>query len=436
MIRRTALAATIAAIFATEAPAQPHRGGAIKDVDLVFSPPGGVVGDRDLAWVGPVPAPAQAETSAAVELNLRLNITALPENRDFVIEITNASGTVFQQIRGDSLTIGEKLWTLSLPTTFAEVSVYGAAALDGLGFEIDRVAYTLPGGALESIFGDNDLIGVDKYDGDHANVVTSVESAVGRLTFFVGDSARDYCTAFRVGPDLLQTSRHCIPDKAACDDAKILFGYKKNAFNATLRGQEVNCADVVAAADETAADTVLLRVEPAPDNDYATVAFRDSDPNAGEPLFIVQHPGGEAKQVSIVNCGREDDALTKAEPAAFGHTCDTKGGSSGSPVFSLDGLVVGQQRAGHGNSDLTDKLNLATFGTLLAGVDAPEAAAEPVSATATTTNHGTSTDNATPLPLPTTSEGAATNESDGNAGGSTIVSPGSDGGGVARDTSN
>ncbi|WP_417672322.1 trypsin-like serine peptidase [Roseibium sp.] len=402
---------------------------------LVFAPPGAVVGDRALAWVGPVPAPAQAETGSATELNLRLNITALPENRDFVIEITNASGTLFQKIRGDSLTMGEKFWTLSLPTTFAEVSVYGAAALDGLGFEIDRIAYTLPGGALESIFGNNELIGVDNYDGDHANVVASVESAVGRLTFFVDDSARDYCTAFRIGPNLLQTSRHCIPDEATCDDAKILFGYKKNAFNATLRGQEVNCAEVVAADDENAADTVLLRVEPTPDNDYATVAFRDSDASVGEPLFIVQHPGGETKQVSIVNCGREDDVFTKAEQNAFGHTCDTKGGSSGSPVFSLDGLVVGQQRAGHGNPDLTDKLNLATFGTLLGGVDAPEVA-EPVSSTATTTNHGTSTDNATPLPLPSASEGAATNESDRNAGGPTIMSPGSGGGGVAPDTSN
>lgn len=368
-------------------------------------------------------------------MNLRLTISALPDTRDFVIEITNAFGTVFETIRGEDLTVGEVYWTLTVPANFAEVSVYGVDALDGLAFEIDRVAFPVPGGALESIFGDNDLIGVDNYDGDHADVVASVESAVGRLTFFVDDIARDYCTAFRVGPDLLQTSRHCIRDDATCDGAKILFGYKKNAFNATLRGREVACAEVIAAEDESAADTVLLRVVPSPDDEYATVSFRDSDPDSEEPLFIVQHPGGATKQVSIVGCGREDDVITGAEPHAFGHTCDTKGGSSGSPVFSLEGLVVGQQRAGHGNPDITDKLNLATLGTLLTGVDAPEAA-EPVFAPATSTNHETSTDNATPLPLPTASESATANESDGNAGDPTIVSPGSSGGGVAPDTSN
>lgn len=433
--RTACTTALFAALLAGVATAQTHRGGAIRSVNITFDPPGMVVGDRNLAWVAGIPGPTQAAGGAEPEINLRLTISALPANRDFFIEITNAFGTVFETVRGEDLTVGEVYWTLTVPANFAEVSVYGAAALDGLAFEIDRVAFSVPGGALESIFGDNDLIGVNNYDGDHNDVVASVESAVGRLTFFVDDTARDYCTAFRVGPDLLQTSRHCIRDEATCEGAKILFGYKKNAFNATLRGQEVACAEVIAADDESAADTVLLRVVPTPDDEYATVAFRDSDPDSDEPLFIVQHPGGATKQVSIVGCGREDDVITEAEPHAFGHTCDTKGGSSGSPVFSLEGLVVGQQRAGHGNPDITDKLSVATLGTLLAVVDAPEAA-EPVSAPGAFTNHGTSTENATPLPLPTASEGATANESDSNAGGPTIVSPGSVGGGVAPDTSN
>jgi len=434
-LRTACAAALITSQLVGTGLAQPHRSGAIMEEERVFDPPGDVVSDSGLVWVGPVPAPAQAAGGAEPEMNLRLTISALPDNRDFVIEITNAFGNVFETIRGEDLTVGEIYWTLTVPANFAEVSVYGAAALNGLDFEIDRVAFTVPGGALESIFGDNEMISVDHYDGDHADVVANVESAVGRLTFFVDDIARDYCTAFRVGPDLVQTSRHCIRDDATCDGAKILFGYKKNAFNATLRGQEVACAEVIAADVQSAADTVLLRVVPAPDDEYAIVAFRDTDPAVGEPLFIVQHPGGTAKQVSIVGCGRKDDSITMAEHHAFGHTCDTKGGSSGSPVFSLDGLVVGQQRAGHGNPNITDKLNLATFGTLLASVDAP-GAAEPVSAPATSTNHSTSTENATPLPLPTASEGAIANESDGDAGGPTIVSPGLGGGGVAPDTSN
>lgn len=436
ILRVGCVAALTAAMIAGSVSGQTHRGGAIKSDDTVFNPPGAIVGDRALTWVGDFSAPSEVVNGETPELNLRFTISALPDNRDFVIELTNAFGTVYDTIHGENLTVGDVYWSLTVPASVAEVSVYGAAALEGLAFEVDRVAFPVPGGALESIFGENNLIGVDKYDGEHADLVASVESAVGRVTFFVGD-ARDYCTAFRIGPDILQTSRHCVPDDATCTDAKILFGYKKNVFNATLRGQEVHCVEVAAADAEDAADTVLLRVVPQPRSEYAIVAFRDTDPTADEPLFVIQHPGGGAKQLSISGCGRKDDALTEAETQAFGHTCDTKGGSSGAPVFSLDGLVVGQQRAGHGNPDITDKLNLATFGTLLASVEVAETTPFGVAAPATAPGSASSMDGATPLPLPTAPEGTGAGTVDGSAGGPTVASPGSSGdGGVAPDTGN
>jgi hypothetical protein len=86
-------------------------------------------------------------------------------------------------------------------------------------------------------------------------------------------------------------------------------------------------------------------------------------------LVIVQHPSGEPKQASIADCqlsgpdrvpvppggtcvygnlpGVNRVGVTPGDKTDFGHLCDTKGGSSGSPVADWDtGLVVGLHHFG------------------------------------------------------------------------------------------
>ena len=69
----------------------------------------------------------------------------------------------------------------------------------------------------------------------------------------------------------------------------------------------------------------------------------------GEELFIIQHPAGETKQISMNECAvSRPVADGRAAATDFAHTCDTLGGSSGSPVFTTDGRLVGLHHYGRG----------------------------------------------------------------------------------------
>ena len=70
---------------------------------------------------------------------------------------------------------------------------------------------------------------------------------------------------------------------------------------------------------------------------------------SGSELVLAHHPLGAPKQASWLSC-RADDVKQAGwkdgRPTEFTHTCDTEGGSSGSPVFTTDGALVGLHHLG------------------------------------------------------------------------------------------
>jgi endonuclease G len=63
--------------------------------------------------------------------------------------------------------------------------------------------------------------------------------------------------------------------------------------------------------------------------------------SAGRPLNIIQHPAGDVKQIAI----RRNDYVGPGQGDEFQYLTDTLPGSSGSPVFNDDWLVMGLHRA-------------------------------------------------------------------------------------------
>lgn len=88
-------------------------------------------------------------------------------------------------------------------------------------------------------------------------------------------------------------------------------------------------------------------------------------PNVGEKIYIPQHPGGLDKEIAIFDSHIGDEARCEIEStrgqSCYGryntgywdlsYTCDTKGGTSGSPILSLDThKVIGLHHCGGGCS--------------------------------------------------------------------------------------
>jgi hypothetical protein len=158
---------------------------------------------------------------------------------------------------------------------------------------------------------------------------------------FAGDDGNQYlCTGFLLRPTLLLTNHHCISTQTEMASALADFYYDANAALPTVASID----DLL--ATDADLDYSLLRIS---DIGVHPLTISGTDPSASEKLIIIQHPGGEPKQVSVIGCSVHDINISglSPNPTDFSHECDTKSGSSGSPVQDIGtGMVVGLHHLG------------------------------------------------------------------------------------------
>jgi hypothetical protein len=217
-----------------------------------------------------------------------------------------------------------------------------------------QLAQTLMGGPVaypQSVWGQNDIWEIASLhseisDWKHIQVAGK---SVARLRFVTDDGVAAYCTAFVVAPALLLTNDHCVRSDAERKSTLVDFNYTSSASALNPR----RLSEVV--AHDEARDYSLLRLvgeAPAP----ALPVTLERLQKANTPLFIIEHPGGDVKSVSVRDCAATDLELvgvSETLKSDFGHRCDTLGGSSGSPVFrtSPNIAVVGLHHLGFYEDD-------------------------------------------------------------------------------------
>ena len=195
----------------------------------------------------------------------------------------------------------------------------------------------------ERVLGANDLVGVAYLD-----VARSASRAVGRVVL---KDTRGRTVGFGTGwlcsPRAILTNHHVLEDAATARLAVIEFNYE------LLPGGEL-ATPVVLPLDP---DTLFVTSETL---DYSLVAVR-GDTSAygwlpliasvdktvlGEALSIVQHPGGETKQIAL-----RENRLIDMLPDFLHYETDTAPGSSGSPVFNDAWEVVALHHSGVPRTD-------------------------------------------------------------------------------------
>jgi V8-like Glu-specific endopeptidase len=189
-----------------------------------------------------------------------------------------------------------------------------------------------------------------------------------------------FCTATRVGVDLFITNFHCY-DFKSCDQVQFHLAYEQKVAKSDQL--VVRCKGIL--AKNHLLDYVLYQVEssgsvphaaglPEPEvmpsgTDQSVQAPRPPDlasfpiatlwggpVTVGQRVFLVGYPGSRTKEVDR---GAEC-ILRTVEPQliegrhTITHTCDTEGGSSGSPLMDIaTAYIVGLHWGG------TDKFNMA-----------------------------------------------------------------------------
>lgn len=277
-------------------------------------------------------------------MRLRFTVDSEPAVGDATLRVSTFSKPNAFSISIDASLRGASFWTPPINAQRAEVTIVGSEAPAGVKLKLDRIAYTTQTGKLSSI------IGLDQRQpiwSELSNpLISRLHSSVAKLSFVVGKKMY-VCTGFMVDESTLVTNEHCVNSQEICDSTTVIFGYQELPDGNVSPGSNYSCSSFIRANFDL--DYALLAVAGNPGATWGHVAFSGSSVSAGESLFVIQHPAGEPKQVSIQDCSvSQPVADGRARGTDFAHTCDTLGGSSGSPIFTLDGRLVGLHHYGRG----------------------------------------------------------------------------------------
>lgn len=191
--------------------------------------------------------------------------------------------------------------------------------------------------ALEALIGGPDLL-----PGFWFQRGAEVSDAVALVATPAGDG-----TGFLVSPWLLMTNEHVLPTPEDAENTTIRFRYQENPSGRIGRTREhaLDPARFFAADHEL--DYALVAVAPTgndnrgPGRTYGTIPLIGATGKIllGQPVNIVQHPGGRPREIAV----RENRLLEVAD-TTLTYVTDTQHGSSGSPVFNDRWELVGLHR--------------------------------------------------------------------------------------------
>lgn len=319
--------------------------------------------DMDVAGVGPYTSPATFEhaglvwektvISASEVTAIRIQVLVTPKAglEGWTAKVTDLHGNVVDQF--DLSAVGAKgRWSKAIPGAGGRVQLWAVDFHNPPVITIQQYAFAKQPSVPKAIYGKDQRQPISAA----TRVIQQRGKSVARLKFMT-DAGEALCTGFLISGDLLVTNNHCIDTATDLSSLVAEFGFDRTS----------SVVDPFAASSlertDTALDYSIIRLAGHPGAKYGHLQLAPVDPVSEKTkLVIVQHPGGEPKQVSIKDCAvLGSDKIGVQIKSDFGHTCDTLGGSSGSPVMRLsDGLVVGLHHFGFQSGD-PDPVNQAVY---------------------------------------------------------------------------
>lgn len=205
---------------------------------------------------------------------------------------------------------------------------------------------------LERILGGNDLMSIN-YLGRGVNVARAVCRVQLRST---AGKTLGFGTGFLIAPGVLMTNHHVISGETDARNALAEFDYELDIDGNKKESVEFEILTNPAPIANQQLDFCLVAVAPTSRDSRRSLSefgWLPLDPTPGkafigEYLTIIQHPGGERKQI----CVRENKLLMfDSNRDTLWYKTDTVAGSSGSPVFNNAWQVCALHHSGIPKTD-------------------------------------------------------------------------------------
>jgi V8-like Glu-specific endopeptidase len=141
------------------------------------------------------------------------------------------------------------------------------------------------------------------------------------------------------------TNFHVINRRSDIPKTRIIFDYEQDINGNSLPSKsfEIEDGKVWYCSPVNQLDTTVFRVKDFDNNlnKYGYIELTEIEISDSEFVNIIQHPGGEMKQISLYH-----NIVTYRDERKIQYLTDTLKGSSGSPVFNSDWEVVALHHSG------------------------------------------------------------------------------------------
>jgi V8-like Glu-specific endopeptidase len=263
---------------------------------------------------------------------------------DYSVDLLGHTGRQVYSYTKDKFALHSNIWSPVIEGDYIQVVVRGDTPPVGLSFAISDVAFAHREIVKYSIVHvPSELEKIENYADVPA--IFAASRPVAKLVFF--DSGHLLaCSGFLIDDDRLLTNQHCIDSDDTCKGgASATFGYEEDKSGKINSGKQYACAELI--DSDSNLDFALVRLEDEPGIKWGHLPLTRRLPTQDEQAFLIQHPGGDPKQIARKDCYVSTLAADWHKPATdLGHKCDTARGSSGSPLIGKDYQVVGLHHLG------------------------------------------------------------------------------------------
>lgn len=174
-----------------------------------------------------------------------------------------------------------------------------------------------------------DLQQVEQYDGTLGVSTAFVAKHERRVGYLAGTG----CTGTLISDDLFISAGHC----SYAVGNTIQFNYQNDPSGNARTPRDYTVSAVVEQEYNGTWDYAIVRLNGKPGIEFGHALIAPVDPPVGSHVTIIQHPGGQPKQV---HAGAVVDYASSVGTNWFRHEVDTIGGSSGSGVLDDAGRLV------------------------------------------------------------------------------------------------